>query len=108
MLARQGGDPDQLDLEARLREHGGPARPAAACCGAAGPNLGQLLVFPGFVNLLTVAVVIDLVVSGLQGDHPAAAHTAARSVLIAILGLVHLVHQIRAAAQGFQVLRRLG
>jgi phosphatidylglycerophosphate synthase len=107
VLARQGGDPEHLDLEAGYAER----RAGSSGQGALWrrhTNLGQLLVFPGFVNLLTVAVVIDLVVSGLQGDHPAAAHTAARSVLIAILGIVHLVHQVRAAAQGFQVLRRLG
>jgi phosphatidylglycerophosphate synthase len=107
VLARQGGDPERLDLEA-----GYTGRRA----GASGSgllwrrytNLGQLLVFPGFVNLLTIAVVIDLIVSGLEGDYPDAAHTTARSVLIALLGLVHLVHQVRAAAQGFQILRRLG
>ena len=49
-----------------------------------------------------------LVVTGLQGDYPAAEYTTARSVLITLLGLVHLVHQVRAAAQSFQVLRRLG
>jgi phosphatidylglycerophosphate synthase len=107
VLARQGGDPERLDLEADY---------AGRRAGSSGAsllwrrytNLGQLLVFPGFVNLLTLAVVIDLIASGLAGDSPAAAHTTARSVLIAGLGLVHLVHQIRAAAQGFQVLRRLG
>ena len=60
------------------------------------------------MNLLSLAVVVDLVVTGLQGDYPAAEYTTARSVLIALLGLVHLVHQVRAAAQSFQVLRRLG
>jgi phosphatidylglycerophosphate synthase len=107
VLARQGGDPESLDLEADY---------AGRRAGAEGTgplwrrrtNLGQLLVFPGFVNLLTVAVVIDLGVSGLAGDYPGVHHATARTVLIAVLGLVHLVHQVRAAAQGFQILRRLG
>jgi phosphatidylglycerophosphate synthase len=106
VLARQGGDPERLDLEADYAGRRAGAD-GAGLLWRRRTNLGQLLVFPGFVNLLTVAVLIDLVASGLAGDYPAAAHTAARSVLIALLGLVHLVHQVRAAAQGFQVLRRL-
>jgi phosphatidylglycerophosphate synthase len=106
VLARQGGDPERLDLAADYtgrREGGG----GSGLLWRRQTNLGQLLVFPGFVNLLTIAVLIDLVASGLAGDYPAAAHTTARSVLVALLGLVHLVHEVRAAAQGFQVLRRL-
>jgi phosphatidylglycerophosphate synthase len=106
VLARQGGDPERLDLQADY---------AARRAGTSGSgllwrrrtNLGQLLVFPGFVNLMTLAVVADLLVTGLQGDYPGAGQTTARSALIVLLGLVHLVHQVRAAAQGFQVLRRL-
>jgi hypothetical protein len=48
------------------------------------------------------------VLSCIDGDYPAATETIARTILIAALGVVHLVHQLRAAAQGFQVLRRLG
>jgi phosphatidylglycerophosphate synthase len=105
-LARQGGDPERLDLQADYEDR----RAGSTGSGVLWrryTNLGQLLVFPGFVNLLTLAVLIDLITSGLQGDYPDVAHTAARSVLVALLGLVHLVHQVRAAAQGFQVLRRL-
>jgi phosphatidylglycerophosphate synthase len=106
VLARQGGDPERLDLEADY---------AARRSGATGggwlwrrwTNLGQVLVFPGFVNLLCVFVAVDLVASGLAGDYPAVTETAAREVLIGLLGVVHLVHQVRAAAQGFQILRRL-
>jgi phosphatidylglycerophosphate synthase len=106
VLARQGGDPDRLDLEA-----GYEGRRA----GASGrgflwrrwTNLGQVLVFPGFVNLLTAFVIVDLVTSGLDGEYPAVGHVAGREILIAALGVVHLVHQVRAAAQGFEVLRRL-
>jgi phosphatidylglycerophosphate synthase len=106
VLARQGGDPDALDLEADYagRRAGG---------GGSGwlwrrrTNLGQVLVFPGFVNLLCVFVAIDLLTSALGGDYPAVTETAGREVLIALLGVVHLIHQVRAAAQSFQVLRRL-
>jgi hypothetical protein len=70
-------------------------------------NLGQVLVFPGFVNLVCVFVAIDLVASALAGDYPTVTETAGREVLIALLGVVHLVHQVRATAQGFQILRRL-
>jgi phosphatidylglycerophosphate synthase len=107
VLARQGGDPELLDLNADYsrRRAGGPG---------SGPlwrrqtNLGQILVFPGLVNLVTLAVAIDLVASGLGGNYPGANETTARAVLIAVLCLVHVLHQLRAAAQGFQVLRRLG
>jgi len=106
VLARQGGDPERLDLEA-----GYEGRRA----GASGrgflwrrwTNLGQVLVFPGFVNLLSAFVIVDLVTSGLAGEYPSVGHVAGREILIALLGVVHLVHQVRAAAQGFEVLRRL-
>jgi hypothetical protein len=70
-------------------------------------NIGQLLVFPGFVNLVTLAVLIDLVTSVADGQYPNVEQTLARTILVGLLGIVHLVHQIRAAAQGFEVLRRL-
>jgi phosphatidylglycerophosphate synthase len=106
VLARQGGDPERLDLEGDYRERR---------AGAVGTTflwrrwtgLGQLLVFPGFVNLLTLFVGIDLVLGGLDGEYPVIEHVAGREVLVGLLGIVHLVHQLRAAAQGFQVLRRL-
>jgi phosphatidylglycerophosphate synthase len=106
VLARQGGDPDRLDLEADY---------AGRRAGAGGrgflwrrwTTLGQVLVFPGFVNVVTVFVAADLVASTISGDYPRVAQTTAREVLIGLLGIVHLVHQVRAAAQGFEVLRRL-
>jgi phosphatidylglycerophosphate synthase len=107
VLSRQGGDPELIDLAADYRTRRAGAR-------GTGPlwrrhtNLGQVLVFPGFVNLVSLAVVVDLVLSGLDGDYPGANEAFARTVLIAALGLVHVLHQLRAAAQGFQVLRRLG
>jgi phosphatidylglycerophosphate synthase len=106
VLARQGGDPDALDLESDYagRRAGGTGR---SWLWRRWTNLGQVLVFPGFVNVLCVFVVVDLVASGLAGDYPAVTETTGREVLVGLLGVVHLVHQVRAAAQGFQVLRRL-
>ena len=106
VLARQGGDPESIDVETGYSER-------RAGVGGSGPlwrrqtNLGQVLVFPGFVNLVSLAVIVDLVVSGLNGDYPAADQALARTVLLATLGLVHVLHQLRAVVQGFQILRRL-
>lgn len=106
VLARQGGDPERVDLgadyEARRSGATGAGWLWRRCT-----NLGQVLVFPGFVNLVTLFVAIDLVLSGAAGDYPDVTETAARAVLIGLLGIVHLVHQVRAAAQGLQILRRL-
>lgn len=107
VLARQGGDPEAIDLEAGYAER----RAGTAGRGALWrrrTNLGQVLVFPGFVNLVTLFVLFDLTLSGLDGDYTAASETIARTLLVAALGVVHVLHQLRAAAQGFQVLRRLG
>jgi phosphatidylglycerophosphate synthase len=107
VLARQGGDPELLELDAdyRQRRLGAPGR---GFLWRRQTNLGQVLVFPGLVNLVTAVVLVDIVVSGLAGDYPGANETAARTLLIGVLGVVHVLHQLRAAAQGFQVLRRLG
>jgi phosphatidylglycerophosphate synthase len=107
VLARQGGDPELIDVEADYQAR----RAGAAGRGALWrrqTNLGQLLVFPGYVNLVSVAVVIDLVLSGMDGQYPDVNEAAARTVALAGLGLVHVLHQLRAALQGFHVLRRLG
>ncbi|MGH2978109.1 MAG: hypothetical protein ACRDLQ_00545 [Solirubrobacterales bacterium] len=106
VLARQGGDPDRLNLEAGYAERRSGAT-GGGWLWRRWTNLGQVLVFPGFVNLLCVFVAIDLIASALAGDYPSVAETTGREVLIGLLGVVHLVHQVRAAAQGFQVLRRL-
>jgi phosphatidylglycerophosphate synthase len=106
VLARQGGDPGLLDLEAGYEQRRAGAT-GRGVLWRRWTNLGQLLVFPGFVNLVSAFVLIDLVTSGLDGEYPAVEHVVGREVLIALLGIVHLVHQIRAAAQGFEVLRRL-
>jgi hypothetical protein len=107
VLARQGGDPDQLDLGAdyRRRRAGGDGQ---GVLWRRHTNLGQLLVFPGFVNLVVLFTLLDLVLSGLAGDSPTVDETIGRTVLITLLGVVHVLHQLRAAAQSFQVLRRLG
>jgi phosphatidylglycerophosphate synthase len=106
VLARQGGDPERIDLEAGYADRRAGAR-GRGLMWRRQTNLGQVLVFPGFVNLVCAVVIVDLVLSGLDGDYPGANETIARSILIGALGVVHLVHQLRAAAQGFQVLRRL-
>jgi phosphatidylglycerophosphate synthase len=107
VLARQGGKPDLIDTEADYDQRRAGARGEGALWRRQ-TNLGQLLVFPGYVNLVTVAVVIDLVVSGMNGDYPDVNEAGARAVLLGVLGVVHVLHQLRAALQGFQVLRRLG
>jgi hypothetical protein len=107
VLARQGGDPELIDLEAdwdRRREGSG----GRGVLWRRYTSLGQALVFPGFVNLVSLAVVVDLIASGLDGDYPAANEALARTLLVVGLGVVHLLHQLRAAAQSFQLLRRLG
>jgi phosphatidylglycerophosphate synthase len=107
VLARQGGDPELIDLEADYKGR----RAGAGGRGALWrrhTNLGQLLVFPGFVNLVSLAVGIDLLVSCLDGDYPGANEAIARTVLLSALGVMHVVHQLRAAVQSFEVLRRLG
>jgi phosphatidylglycerophosphate synthase len=107
VLARQGGNPELIDLDAGYEER-------RAGAGGEGPlwrrytNLGQLLVFPGYVNLVSLAVLVDLIASGMDGTYPDVNEAIGRTVALAALGLVHLLHQIRAALQGFQVLRRLG
>jgi phosphatidylglycerophosphate synthase len=106
VLARQGGDPDLLDLDADYESRRAGGR-GAGVLWRRNTNLGQLLVFPGFVNLVTVFVLVDLVLSGLAGDSPSVDETIGRSLLLALLGVVHVLHQLRAAAQSFQVLRRL-
>jgi len=106
VLARQGGDPERLDLEGDYRDRRAGAQ-GRGLMWRRWTGLGQVLVFPGFVNLLSVFVLVDLVLSGIDGEYPGVEHVAGREVLIALLGIVHLVHQLRAGAQGFQILRRL-
>ena len=107
VLARQGGDPDLIELEAGYEER----RAGTSGSGALWrrrTNLGQLLVFPGFLNLVCLAVGVDLLLGCLDGDYPGVNETIGRTVLLGVLGVVHLVHQLRAALQGYHVLSRLG
>lgn len=106
VLARQGGNPDRLDLagDYQQRRAGGRDR---GLLWRRYTNLGQLLVFPGFVNLVTLVVLIDVITSLADDQYPTIEQTLARTIMIGLLGIVHLVHQVRAAAQGFEVLRRL-
>jgi phosphatidylglycerophosphate synthase len=103
-LARMGGDPDALNLEATGAERmaGGEGR---GWLWSRYTNFGQLIVFPGFINLVAVAAVIDMLLS--IGDGGRVAEVIARGTLLALLGAVHLLHQIRAIAQGFRVTRAL-
>jgi phosphatidylglycerophosphate synthase len=105
-MARMGGDPAALNLEASGAE---------AMAGAEGrgwlwsryTNFGQLIVFPGFINLVAAASIIDMLVSWLAWDDDYVASVWARGILLALLGAVHFLHQLRAIAQGFRVTRAL-
>jgi phosphatidylglycerophosphate synthase len=105
-LARMGGDPAELNLSASGAE-------AMAGAGGRGwlwsryTNFGQLIVFPGFINLVAAASVIDMLVSWLAWDDSWVASCWARGVLLAALAAVHLLHQLRAVAQGYRVTRSL-
>lgn len=101
-LARMGGDPESLDLnpDPETRMAGGEGR---GLLWSRHTNFGQLIVFPGFVNLVSAAAVIDMLLSSGGGVD----EIMARATLLALLGAVHLLHQIRAIAQGFRVTRAL-
>jgi phosphatidylglycerophosphate synthase len=102
-MARMGGDPDALNLEASGAE---------AMAGGSGrgwlwsryTNFGQLIVFPGYINLVAAASLIDMLLS--WGDSSVESIWA-RGILLGLLGAVHFLHQIRAIAQGFRVTRAL-
>lgn len=103
-LARMGGDPERLDLD---------APPPERMAGAEGrgllwsryTNFGQLIVFPGFINLVVVACALDILLA--SGNFPEVDEYVGRGGLLASLGAVHLLHQIRAIVQGFRVTRTL-
>jgi phosphatidylglycerophosphate synthase len=103
-LARMGGDPESLNLEATGAERmaGGAGR---GWLWSRYTNFGQLIVFPGFINLVAAASAIDMLLS--LGDGGRVYEVIARAALLALLGAVHLLHQIRAIAQGFRVTRTL-
>jgi phosphatidylglycerophosphate synthase len=105
-MARMGGDPEALNLQATGAE---------AMAGGSGrgwlwsryTNFGQLIVFPGFISLVAAASSIDMLISWLAWGDDYVASVWARGVLLALLGAVHFLHQIRAIAQGFRVTRAL-
>jgi phosphatidylglycerophosphate synthase len=105
-LARMGGDPANLNLEAEGAEAMAGAKGAGLLWGRR-TNLGQLIVFPGFIDLVAAAIVVDMLISWLADDAADVSSIWARGVLLALLGAVHLLHQIRAIAQGFRVTRTL-
>lgn len=101
-LARMGGDPERLDLrpDDATRMAGGEGR---GLLWSRHTNFGQLIVFPGYVNLVAAAAIVDMVLSS-SGRVDS---VTARAALLALLGVVHLLHQIRAIAQGFRITRSL-
>lgn len=102
-FARQGGDPEKLNLEASAAERmaGGEG---SGILWSRYTNLGQLIVFPGFISLVAVASIFDMVYSAGDGRVD---EVVARGILLALLGAMHLLHQLRAIAQGFRVTRSL-
>lgn len=102
-MARMGGDPEALNLEASGTETmaGGSGR---GWLWSRYTNFGQLIVFPGYINLVAAASIIDMLLS--WGDRSVESIWA-RGSLLALLGAVHFLHQIRAIAQGFRVTRAL-
>ncbi len=105
-LARMGGDPAGLDLEAEGAEAmaGGEGR---GLLWRRWTNLGQLIVFPGFINLVAAASVVDMLISWLAGGDDTVTSIWARATLLAALALIHLLHQTRAVAQSVAITRRL-
>lgn len=101
-MARMGGDPAKLNLKADVNERrtGGKG---GGLLWARYVNLGQFLVFPGFINLVLVASVVDMALSG----GTVVDSTIARGVLIGVLAVVHLLHQGRAIRQSFEIARIL-
>ncbi|MBJ7347219.1 MAG: hypothetical protein JHC87_01460, partial [Thermoleophilaceae bacterium] len=102
-LARMGGDPALLELDATGAERmaGSEGR---GLLWSRYTNFGQLIVFPGFINLVLVAVLIDMF---LSVDYPVMDSVAARAVLLGLLAVVHLLHQSRAIWQSFRITRAL-
>lgn len=105
-LARMGGDPANLNLDASGAEAMAGSEGHGLLWGRQ-TNLGQLIVFPGFINLVAAASVIDMLISWLAWADGDVTSVWARGVLLALLGAVHLLHQLRAVAQGFRITRAL-
>jgi hypothetical protein len=101
-MARMGGDPAKLDLDAdeQARKTGGSG---SGLLWARYVNIGQMLVFPGFINLVLVACAVDMALSGGS----VVDSVNARAVLLGGLGVVHLLHQGRAIRQSYEIARIL-
>jgi hypothetical protein len=102
VMSRMGGDPAGIDIDAdgEQLKSGGTGR---GLLWSRYINIGQLLVFPGFINLVAVAVVADVILGG----GGIADSILARSVLLFGLGVVHFLHQLRAIRQSFEITRLL-
>lgn len=103
VLARQGGDPDLIDPA----DEGHDWRQGVEGSGALWrryTNLGQLLVFPGYVNVVSLAVIADVL---LTDAAPAADEGIVRAAALIALGAIHLAHQARATVQSTRILRGL-
>ena len=106
VLARQGGDPNRIDPQAEYDQR----RAGESGSGVLWhryTNLGQLFVYPGFVNLVTLAVAIDLIASLTGGDYPHVIVDITRQALLYALALVQLLHQLRATGQSYAIFRRI-
>jgi phosphatidylglycerophosphate synthase len=102
-LARMGGDPSRIDLAADHEQRMAGVS-GSGLLWSRYTNLGQLIVFPGFINLVAAAAVVDMLISN---DYPVVDSVTARAILLALLGVVHLLHQGRAVWQSFRVTRAL-
>lgn len=98
-LARMGGTPEQIDLLA-TGSHAMAGGEGRGLLWRRYTNLGQMIVFPGFLNLVMLAVIADLV---LDWDAPQVDSADARLVLISLLGGIHTLHQLRAIWQNFRI-----
>jgi phosphatidylglycerophosphate synthase len=101
VLSRMGGDPARIELDDQnVKKAGGSG---SGLLWSRWVNIGQLLVFPGFINLVAVAVIADI----LLGAGDRADSIVARVVLLSLLGVVHFLHQLRAIRQSFEIARLL-
>lgn len=100
-LSRMGGDPAAVDLErgAETRMSGVPGK---GLLWSRFTNVGQLLVFPGYINIVLVATLGDI---ALGLEYPEIESVDVRAVLLAGLAAIHLVHQARAIWQSYRIVR---
>ena len=107
VLARQGGDPELTQPPGRLH------RPPRGCHrrGMDVAALDQPRPGAGVPRVREPDLRVRRDRPGRRRHRAATTRRSrrppGREVLIGLLGIVHLVHQVRAGAQGFQILRRL-